>query len=251
MFRINAGTSPALTFNASASIRLGDSPIVSESKEQTFTNKTLGENCSVPYTTLPIMASKTLIGNNNADSSTPAALTATDARNLLGLGTNDDPSFRGVTIKAPNSNPSNVGMQFGGTDIYAISDNANQAIGINAKGTGEIFLNSAVNTLRVTNNTTVSSLTVGYRSVDSGESYTVQARDFVILAKANTAIVLITLPVATGTGGRMLVIKCMGVYGCAVVPGSNNTIDGSSANYVLTSTQSVTLIQDNANWYII
>lgn len=82
-------------------------------------------------------------------------------------------------------------------------------------------------------------------------NYTLSAGDEVILLDATSNTVTATLPTAVGIGGTVFIIKCINdTYACTINTTSSQTIDGNLA-LSLSNMESVTLISNGANYYIL
>jgi hypothetical protein len=90
-------------------------------------------------------------------------------------------------------------------------------------------------------------------TVSAGSSNFTFDSDNDIFLVTSTAAVTGTLPSAATIGsGKIINIKRTGNFAIAIDPFSSQTIDGSSSSYVLnTSFQSVTLVSDGSNWFIL
>jgi len=82
-------------------------------------------------------------------------------------------------------------------------------------------------------------------------NYTLSAGDEVILLDATSNTVTATLPTAVGISGTVFIIKCINdTYACTIDTTSSQTIDGN-LTLTLSNMESVTLISNGANYYIL
>jgi len=82
-------------------------------------------------------------------------------------------------------------------------------------------------------------------------NYTLSAGDEVILLDATSNTVTATLPTAVGISGTVFIIKCINdTYACNIDTTSSQTIDGN-LTLTLSNMESVTLISNGANYYIL
>jgi hypothetical protein len=100
--------------------------------------------------------------------------------------------------------------------------------------------------------------TFGSISVISTPSYSVQSNDYVIMVNSSANAVLISLPEAAVSAGRILVVKDVGGFASMsgksirVVPNGAESIEGVNASVVMdNSRMSLTFICDSVGWYII
>lgn len=94
---------------------------------------------------------------------------------------------------------------------------------------------------------TVSSRVISTKTSD----YTLTARDEVILLDASSNTVTATLPTAVGIEGTVFIVKCIdATYTCTIDTTSSQTIDGD-LTITLSAMESVTLISNGANYYIL
>lgn len=81
--------------------------------------------------------------------------------------------------------------------------------------------------------------------------YTLSAGDDVVLLDATYNTVTATLPTAVGISGTSFTIKCIdATYACTVNTTSSQTIDGN-LTITLSAMESVTLISNGTNYYIL
>lgn len=89
-----------------------------------------------------------------------------------------------------------------------------------------------------------------YRTVSSSTSIT--SADDVIFINGSSSNVNLTLPSAVGLGGKKFHIKRKtGTYNVTVLTSSGQTIDGVNSFSILHDYQAITVVSDNANWFII
>jgi hypothetical protein len=82
-------------------------------------------------------------------------------------------------------------------------------------------------------------------------NYTLTAGDEVVLLDASSNTVTGTLPTAVGIEGTMFIIKCINAtYTCTINTTSSQTIDGE-LSITLSAMESVTLISNGTNYYIL
>jgi hypothetical protein len=84
-------------------------------------------------------------------------------------------------------------------------------------------------------------------------TYTITVADSVILADATSAAFTVNLPTAVGITGRQYTIKKIDVSANAVTLDGNGsqTIDGATTRVLSTQYESVKVISDGANWFIV
>lgn len=94
---------------------------------------------------------------------------------------------------------------------------------------------------------TVSSRVISTKTSD----YTLAAGDDVVLLDASSNTVTATLPTAVGIEGVVFTVKCIdATYTCTIDTTSSQTIDGD-LTITLSEMESVTLISNGANYYIL
>jgi len=88
-----------------------------------------------------------------------------------------------------------------------------------------------------------------YETVSS--NYTFNSVDEVIFAETPVSDINIYLPLASGNGGKELVIKkTIGAHNVIVNTSNSETVDGDSSLTISYNYESVHLISDNNNWFI-
>ena len=77
--------------------------------------------------------------------------------------------------------------------------------------------------------------------------------DDVIFVDCSSNIVNVTLPTASGVGGKKIIIKRKsgGLYNLSIIASGSEELDGASNFDMFYDNQSVTVISDNSNWFII
>lgn len=89
-----------------------------------------------------------------------------------------------------------------------------------------------------------------YRNITATASIAIT--DDVVFADTSTGNIILTMPTAVNNGGKRIIIKRKnGSNSLTVSTSSGQTIDGSSSITIPYNYQSVTLVSDNTNWYII
>ena len=91
-------------------------------------------------------------------------------------------------------------------------------------------------------------LSQGNEITSISSEYTITSTDYFINCTANTFD--INLPTAVGASGKMYQIKNSGTGIITVNADGSETIDGNSTQDLFKD-ESITIISDNANWYII
>lgn len=93
---------------------------------------------------------------------------------------------------------------------------------------------------------------ISFAIISVGADYTVKDSDNTVLVDAFSGNITITLPTAVGRKGKIFNIKKIDSSANSVIidPGTQ-TIDGNSTYTIGTQYESVTLISDNLNWFII
>jgi hypothetical protein len=82
-------------------------------------------------------------------------------------------------------------------------------------------------------------------------NYTLTSSDDVVLADASGGDFTLTLPTAVGKDGKLFFVKNINALGTVTVATTGGqTIDGD-ASLAMTFPNAVTLVSDNANWYIL
>lgn len=83
--------------------------------------------------------------------------------------------------------------------------------------------------------------------------YGVLTTDSVVLINAGSGIVSVTLPTAVGVGGKMYTIKKIDVTGNSVTISttSSQTIDNQTTLTLSGAYNSVTVVSDGSNWWIV
>ena len=85
-------------------------------------------------------------------------------------------------------------------------------------------------------------------------NYTIGSSDTVIFADATSGAVTITLPAASSTGGYRFYVKRIDstlANSCSIARSGSDTIDGQTSVSLSLQYESLTLVSDGANWYII
>lgn len=89
-----------------------------------------------------------------------------------------------------------------------------------------------------------------YRNVNSSSHLVFS--DNIIFADCSTSDITISLPTASGLGGKKFYIKRKdGSFGLTIMPSGSEKIDGGNLFNIHHNFQSITLTSDNTNWYII
>lgn len=89
-----------------------------------------------------------------------------------------------------------------------------------------------------------------YRNISSSSSILIT--DDVVFIDTSGGNITLTMPTAVNNGGKKIIIKRKnGSNNLTVSTSSGQTIDGSSSITIPYNYQSVTLVSDNTNWYII
>lgn len=135
------------------------------------------------------IAAATILGNNTAGAVSPIALTASQARTVLGLGTADSPTFTGATVSGLTAGrvvytgtggvlQASASFTYNGTNLVVASDMATSLILVNggtpmvqmaATGITHIQLNSAGTHYGTIQNDSGNTWSLGYKTV-SGTS---------------------------------------------------------------------------------
>ena len=78
------------------------------------------------------------------------------------------------------------------------------------------------------------------------------ASDDVIFADSTSNPVNVYIPTAVNAGGREITIKmAAGTLTVAVIPSGSEKIDGQGSISLLHTYESITLISNNSNWFIV
>ena len=118
------------------------------------------------------------------------------------------------------------------------------------QGNGYYDLADSVNTKVVVDNDTNIKITVYPNIKIVQESTNITLNDEIILVDTTTTVTL-TLPDVTTAQSKLFVIKNINAGTVTIQPSGTATIDGRS-NFILnTKNQSVTIVSDKTNWYII
>lgn len=132
--------------------------------------------------------------------------------------------------------------EIGGTDIYL---------------SGVSFDNNTRN-LTFTWNSTLSDLTVNipagntlaYQNINTNT--TLSYNDHLIFVDTSSNSVDIQLPLASGYGGTQFILKQKtGNNPINILPSGNETIDDQSQYQIFYSKNSISVVSDNSNWYIV
>ena len=82
-------------------------------------------------------------------------------------------------------------------------------------------------------------------------TYSLSLNDDVIFLDPSLNDVNISLPSASGAGGKEFYFKKKpGIYNVTINPPSGQTIDGQSNFAIMYDYEAVSIISDNQNWYI-
>jgi len=118
------------------------------------------------------------------------------------------------------------------------------------KGDGYYDLVDSVNTKVIVDNDTNIKITVCPSIKTVQESTNITLNDEIILVDTITTVTL-TLPDVTTAQSKLFVIKNINTGTVTIQPSGTATIDGRP-NFILnTKNQSVTIVSDKTNWYII
>lgn len=151
----------------------------------------------------------------------------------------------GAAVTVDDGLSVNTGLTlFGGTQVTALSTGT----GDNDKLVTQGYVDDAVSAAGFPTGDVVNT---------TSASFTVLTSHYCIIANASLNAITVTLPAPTltagqaGTKGRMYVIKWIdGTYGCSVVSASGN-IDNASSYDFATVNDSITVISDGSNWWVI
>lgn len=90
-----------------------------------------------------------------------------------------------------------------------------------------------------------------YKTINS--STYLDALDDVIFADCSLSSINLVLPTASGVGGKKIIIKRKptGNYNLTISPSGSEEIDGTTSFSIPYSNQSITLISDNNDWFVI
>ncbi len=180
------------------------------------------------------------------------ASSATTARTNLGVGTGDSPEFLAVNIgHATDTTVSrfaagdiavegNVVYRAGGTDV-AVADG----------GTGASTASAARTNLGVAYNVDVQAwLTPVASIVFAASPYAVAATDEVILANATAGAIVVDLP-SPVSGRRVIVKKTDASANTVTVDANADTIDGATTFVLNNQYDTVTVVADGSDWWIV
>jgi hypothetical protein len=100
-------------------------------------------------------------------------------------------------------------------------------------------------------NNTPSLSTVPIKTITA--NYTINNTDYAILANAFSGPITVTLPTAVGSKGKMYWVKRINAGGntVTVAPVGGQKMDGSATKVFGAQWQSITIVSDDANWFII
>ncbi len=164
-------------------------------------------------------------------------------------------TFYGVKIENQTVAGTNYAIHTG-TGLVVFNENGDSGSDVRIEGdtkTNLLFTDASADSVGIITSTPNSRLQVnGSLSlpiVSKSADYTATIDDYCILVNATATI---TLPTAVGISGRMYTIKNI-ASGITVTVDANSTetIDGALTQVITAQWTSITIISDNANWYII
>lgn len=176
----------------------------------------------------------------NLNNSSPVAITSA----THGMAFNADGNSNTVVIDRDNGLTVNSGLRLGFTSTYFTRSSAGVFAGPSLTLSG---------TLAVTGKSTVTGLATGLATKTT--DYTATSTDHKILVDTRTGPISITLPTAVSISGTEYLIKDK--FGSAatnpitILTTSGQTIDGAASYVIGNNYQSITVVSDGANWYIL
>ncbi len=178
--------------------------------------------------------------------------TSSSALSYLGLWDGGASYFKTIAF----TNTGNVGLGSTAADtnpVVFIAGTRNVGIGTITPQSGFVVTNGNVGIGTWTASSTFDVVgSLGITTVSKSANYTATASDYAILVDA-TGGVTIALPAAASSKGRTYVIKKTDATAGALTidPNAAETIDGATTYVITTQYQSVTIVCDGSNWWII
>ena len=157
----------------------------------------------------------------------------------VGLGTVTDASpdtLSRTTVLASSNSDSAIVLSTGTHTVFATYP-ANKAVFLDENGATEITLSKSpiIPYTTITGDTTITDANV------------------VVFANATSGAINVTMYAATSNGGRTVTIKKTDSSSntVSVLRAGSETIDGDTSTVLYHQNESVTLVSDNANWFIV
>ena len=157
----------------------------------------------------------------------------------VGLGTVTDASpdtLSRTTVLASSNSDSAIVLSTGTHTVFATYP-ANKAVFLDENGATEITLSKApiIPYTTITGDTTITDANV------------------VVFVNATSGAINVTMYAATSNGGRTVTIKKTDSSSntVSVLRAGSETIDGDTSTVLYHQNESVTLVSDNANWFIV
>jgi len=135
-----------------------------------------------------------------------------------------------------------------GTDTYIDSASFNQQSGILTLGYNTALANLTVSIPAIASSGDNSVLV--YKNVSTATNLIYE--DHLVFVDTSASAVDLQLPLASGHGGKQFIIKQKsGLNSVNIYPSGSETIDDRSVFSITYSKNSISLVSDNSNWFII
>lgn len=190
------------------------------------------DTLEIRTTGLTVNGKTTISGNTNNTILVVSGSTGT----LLSINDNNTDTLFSV---ATTGDTTNFSVLTGGTRIHNYLFDSN-----NVSGSTNQVLTSTPTGLKWSNGYSVTGVSTTY-------NITITSGTIVVLGDTNGGQFTVNLPTAVGNSATIIIKKINGTPSLIVDGSGDETIDGSATKTITSVNESVTLISNNTNWFII
>lgn len=200
---------------------------------------------SLPANTTISTFGASLVDDSSAvDANITIGLVSSPGQTHVGVGSSASGTF-GTAIGLDSSASGTLGVAIGYEAVAAGSNSAQIGNGTNSVDNTIQFLSSGSVTAEEFGRLAVST------TAATGSTYTVLSTDHVILANNSGGVAVALISAASAGDGFRLVIKNTGTGAVTIDADGAETIDGALTAILTNQYESITIVSDGSNWFIL